>query len=56
MDNGPEVKNCPVCGRNIIGREHSRMGTCESPEGTVEYWACFLARDVFSVKPAETED
>ncbi len=56
MENRSEEKKCPVCGSNRLNGEHSRMGTCESMEGTVEYWACFLARDVFSVKPAEAEN
>ena len=50
MLNQTEQKSCPVCGQNIFGNEHSRIGERETPEGTVEYWACFLTSDVFSVK------
>jgi hypothetical protein len=47
---------CPVCGMEMQNREHSRIGSRETPEGEVEYWACFVARDVFSLHCVKADE
>jgi len=50
MDNREPKMQCPVCGRPVSNREHSRMGTIDLSDGRYEYWACYFLGDVFSVK------
>lgn len=55
MKTDTALHKCPICGHEVDDSEHSRMGERNSPEGPVEYWACFQSHDVFSCKSASAE-
>jgi len=56
MNTVTDKAKCPICGHEIQGRDHSRMGERATPEGPVEYWACFQEKDVFSCKHFTDEE